>query len=81
MKLFYKMGPVTSYKWSYGTPRNGRINDSNCGDTVDGRNPAPPGMYKTLYKSWDKLPTSTGGPRDFWTINSNPTYRGISPRL
>ena len=27
--------------------------------TVDGRNPAPPGMYKPC-KSWDKLPTSTG---------------------
>ena len=21
---------------------------THCGDTVDGRNPAPPGMYKTL---------------------------------
>ena len=34
----------------------------NLVDTVDGRNPAPPGMYTTLYStiSWDKLPTSTG---------------------
>ncbi len=28
--------------------------------TVDGRNPAPPGMYLYTVKSWDKLPTSTG---------------------
>jgi len=29
------------------------------GNTVDGRNPASPGMYKPC-KSWEKLPTSTG---------------------
>ena len=28
--------------------------------TVDGRNPAPPGMVLKPCKSWDKLPTSTG---------------------
>ena len=28
--------------------------------TVDGRNPAPFGMYKTFVNNGDKLPTSTG---------------------
>ncbi len=28
--------------------------------TVDGWNPAPPGMVLKPYKSWEKLPTSTG---------------------
>ena len=33
----------------------------NCvDDTVDGRNPAPPGMLLNPCKYWDKLPTSTG---------------------
>ena len=31
------------------------LHDPKIGnDTVDGRNPAPPGMYKTC-KSWEKL--------------------------
>ena len=29
-------------------------------DTVDGRNPAPPGMVLKPCKKWDKQPTSTG---------------------
>jgi len=29
-------------------------------NTVSGRNPAPPGMYKTLYMMGFQLPTSTG---------------------
>jgi len=44
------------------------INSSPQQHTVDGRNPAPPGMYKPC-KQWDKLPTSTGD-RRISSINS-----------
>ena len=41
-----------------------------CLDTVDGRNPAPPGMSKPLHNG-EKLSINCWTP-DFWTINSMP---------
>ena len=42
--------------------------------TVDGRNPAPFGMYKTFVNNGDKLPTSTGAgflPSTVWKVPEN----------
>ena len=51
--------------------------------TVDGRNPAPPGIYKPC-KSWDKVPTSTGETAEFLNqqqyvlgVSAGPDLRGV----
>ena len=45
--------------WSFPQVKGEKKSWNHHLDTVDGRNPAPPGMYKP-WKQWDKLPTSSG---------------------
>ena len=71
--------PSAKSQYNPNTPQGGVNNHlkkrGDC-DTVDGGNPAPPGMYKTLKNNELKLPTSTGEFTGFLapTVDSIPSH-------